>query len=126
MEPHKKLIWYRDIKLLAGIILVIISFVLGFFSKIVIFAAPFVEPIIWWTGLSVYALSWIMLFFGAFLIGWESVKLMQQRINYHVIHATRKTYHYTTHYPKKGIHHAMTLHKKFKERHKHRKVELIK
>ena len=122
---EKKIVWYKDLKLLTGITLVIVSFIMGFLSKIVIFSL-FYKPVALITGISVYALSWMMLFVGAFLIGWETVKLMQQRINHHVKHATKKTYHYTSHYPKKGIRHALHLHKKFKERHKHKKVEILK
>jgi len=122
---HKRIVWYRDLKLLTGITLVILSFILGFFSKIVILSM-FYEPIILITGLSVYALSWIMLFIGAFMIGWETVKLMQQRINYHVKHAAHTTYSYTKEFPKKGFNHARILHKKFKERHRHKKVEILK
>lgn len=127
MEP-KKLVWYKDLKLLAGITLVISSFILGFFGKIVFLSMFYrsITLITVITGISVYALSWIMLFIGAFLIGRETVKLMQQRINRQVLHATKKTYHYTTHYPKKGLHHALKLHKKFKERHRHKKVEILK
>src|SRR3989338_1970252 len=93
-EITQKIIWWKYLKLLAGVILVILSIILGFYSKIYVVAKIY-EPISVVTGLSVYALSWILLFFGAFLIGWETVHLIQRRIRHHVGKTVKGTYEYT-------------------------------
>ena len=106
--------WWKDRKLLAGIILVILSIVLGLYSKGLLglfFANLFnklYKPFYLLTGLSIYVLSWVLLFLGAFLVGWETVKMIQMRIHSHV----KKTYHYTKGLPKKGYEYTKELHKK--------------
>ncbi len=110
-EMAQKIIWWKDIKLLAGIILVILSIIIGFFSKVYVVAKIY-EPISVITGLSVYALSWILLFFGAFLVGWETVKLIQSRIHHHV----KTTYHHAKELPKRGYHYTRELHKRGMEK----------
>ncbi|MBS3097088.1 hypothetical protein J4480_06675 [Candidatus Woesearchaeota archaeon] len=115
LETAKQIIWWKDLKLLTGIILVILSVIIGFFSKIYVVAKIY-EPIAVITGLSVYALSWIMLFFGAFLLGWETVRLIQQRIRHHVQHTVETTYHHARELPKKSYHYTKELHKRGMEK----------
>lgn len=115
MEFQSQIIWWRDLKLFTGVILVILSFILGFYSKIYVVAKIY-EPISVITGLSVYALSWIMLFFGAFIVGWETVKLIQQRISHHVKHTVETTYHHAKNLPKSGYHYTRELHRKGMEK----------
>ena len=111
---EKPVIWHKDKKLLAGIILVVLSFALGLYGKGLLglfFASLFsklYKPFYLLTGLSVYALSWILLFLGVFLVGWETVRLIKQRIHHHV----KQTYHYTRGLPKKGYNYTKELHKK--------------
>ena len=111
---ENKIIWYKDRKLLTGIILVVASIVLGLYGKglLGIFFVNLVnrlyKPVYLLTGLSVYAFSWILLLFGVFLVGWETVKMIRDRIHHHV----RKTYHYTKGLPKKGYHYTKELHKR--------------
>src|SRR3989344_7231199 len=106
--------WYKDRKLLAGIILVILSIVLGLYSKglLGLFFANLLnelyKPFYLLTGLSIYVLSWGLLFLGVFLVGWGTVRIIQQRINHHV----KRTYHYTKGLPKKGYDYTKELHKK--------------
>ena len=112
---QQPIVWWKDIKLLTGVILVVLSIIIGFYSKIYVVAKIY-EPIAVVTGLSVYALSWILLLFGAFLLGWETVHLIQSRINYHVRRTVKGTYEYTKKLPGKGYHYTKELHKKGMER----------
>ena len=57
---EQKIVWYKDKKLLAGFIVVILSIILGFYGK-VLFIFKFYEPIYLITGLSIYAFSFILL-----------------------------------------------------------------
>lgn len=103
-------VWWKDRKLLTGVILVILSVILGTYGK-VLFIARFYEPIAVITGLSIWVFSWILLFLGIFLVGWETVKLIQRRINHHVKRTVRGTYDYTKEISKKGYHHTKRLHR---------------
>ncbi len=103
--------WWKDKKLLAGVILVILSAILGFYGK-VLFISKFYEPIGLITGLSLWAFSWILLFLGVFLVGWETVKMIQQRIHHHVKHTVKRTYNHAKELPKRGYRYTRELHKK--------------
>mgnify|MGYP001604468778 CR=1 FL=1 len=105
------IIWWKDRKLLSGVILVLLSAILGFYGKAVLIT-KFYEPVGLISGLSIWAFSWILLFIGVFLVGWETVKMIQQRIHYHVKKTVKETYHYTKGLPKKGYHYTKKLHKK--------------
>ena len=106
--------WWKDKKLLAGIILVILSLIIGFYGKgllgvfIIDWINKIYNPFYLLTGLSVYAFSWILLFLGVFMVGWETIKIIQSRIHHHV----RRTYHYTKGLPKKGYQYTKDLSKK--------------
>ena len=106
--------WWKDRKLLAGIILVILSIMLGLYSKglLGLFFANLLnklyKPFYLLTGLSIYVLSWFLLFLGAFLVGWETIKMIKMGIQNQV----RRTYHYTKGLPKKGYGYTKELHKK--------------
>ena len=103
--------WWKDKKLLAGIILVLASIIVGFYGK-GLFIVRFYEPVYLITGLSIWAFSWILLFLGIFLVGWETVKLIQYRIQHHVKKTVRGTYDYTMEISKKGYHHTKKLHRR--------------
>lgn len=118
LTAEKPLIWWKDKKLLAGFILVLLSIILGTYGKVV-FIARFYEPIGIITGISIWVFSWILLFFGIFLVGWETVKMIQQRIHHHVRETVKGTYHHAKelprkgyNYTKKGYHYTKKLHKK--------------
>lgn len=111
LTTEKPIIWYKDKKLLAGVILVVLSAILGFYGKALLIV-KFYEPFYLITGLSIWAFSFILLFFGIFLVGWETVKLIQQRIHHHVKHTMRRTYHHAKELPKKGYQYTKELHKK--------------
>jgi len=108
---QKPIIWWKDKKLLAGVILVVLSFILGFYGK-VLFIINFYEPIYLITGLSIYAFSFILLFIGIFLVGWETVRMIQYRIHYHVKKSVKQTYHHAKQLPKKSYQYTKELHKK--------------
>ena len=110
MDEQKLDIW-SDKKLLFGVILMILSFIFGIFGKI-LFVVKFYEPVSLITGLSIYALSWAILFIGIFLVGWETIKVVQNRIHHHVKKGVMDTYDYTKKLPKKGYHYTKELHKK--------------
>ena len=117
-QTEQKLIWWKDKKLLAGVILVISSIILGFYGK-GLFIVKFYEPVYLITGLSIWAFSWVLLFAGVFLVGLETVKMIQQRIHHHVRETVKGTYHHAKelprkgyNYTKKGYHYTKELHKK--------------
>lgn len=107
----KPIVWWKDKKLLAGIALVFLSTVLSFYGK-GLFIIKFYEPVYLLTGLSIWVFSWILLLLGIFLVGLETVKMIQQRIHYHVKHTIKKTYHHVKELPKKGYHYTKELHRK--------------
>ncbi|MBI2559015.1 hypothetical protein HYW20_06875 [Candidatus Woesearchaeota archaeon] len=113
MDPKatRQVIWWKDKKLLAGVILVVLSFILGFYSKVLIIVKIY-EPVSVITGLSIYAFSWILLFIGIFLVGWETVKMIQMKIHHQVKKTARETYGYTKGLPRKGYHYTRQLQKK--------------
>ena len=102
-------VWWKDRKLLAGVILVILSSILGFYGKVLIIT-KFYEPIQLITGLSLYAFSFLILLLGIFLVGWETIRLIQKRIHHHVKTTVKKTYHHAKKLPKKGYYHTKKLH----------------
>ncbi|MBI2651873.1 hypothetical protein HYX00_00265 [Candidatus Woesearchaeota archaeon] len=103
--------WWKDKKLLAGFILVFLSIALGLYGK-GLFIVKFYEPVYLITGLSLWVSSWILLLLGIFLVGWETVKMIQMRINHHVRKTVKGTYEYTKGLPKKGYNYTKGLHKK--------------
>lgn len=84
--------WYQDRKLMIAFIIIILSFVLGFYGKALIII-KFYQPIYVITGISIFAFSWVMLFVGIFMVGWSTVKRMQEEINQNVKIAAKKTYY---------------------------------
>ena len=111
MIKQKSIKWLNDKKLLAGIILVVLSFIVGIFGKgLSIF--KFYEPIYLITGLSLWAFSWVLLLLGVFLVGWETVKIIQNKIQSQVKKTVKRTYDYTKKLPKKSYDYTKELHKK--------------
>jgi len=107
----KQIIWWKDKKLMAGFILVLSSFVLGTYGKF-LFIVKFYEPVKRITGVSIYVFSWILFFAGVFLVGWETVKIMQQKIHHHVKDTAKKAYNHAKGLPRKGYEIARDFHKK--------------
>ena len=103
--------WYQDKKLIIAFILIIISFVLGFYSKAIIIA-KFYEPISLITGLSLYTFSWILMFIGVFMVGWSAVKAMHARIHHHVRKTVKDTYHHARKFPKRATDYTKNIHRK--------------
>ena len=103
--------WYRDRKLIIAFVIIVISFILGAYSKAIIII-KFYEPIYLITGLSLYTFSWILLFVGVFMVGWRTVKAMQARMQHEVGKSVKKTYHHARKLPGKAATMAKNLHKK--------------
>ena len=114
-EQAPPLVWWKEKKLVAGILLVVVSFVLGFYGKILI-VAKYYEPIEVITGFSVWAFSWVLLFFGAFLVGRETVILVQKKIQSQMKETAMATYEYTRKIPKKSYDQMMKTSKSIKDR----------
>ena len=106
--------WYKDNKFIIGVVLVILSFILGFWGKVIIIVR-FYEPVQLITGLSIYAFSFVLLFIGIFLLGWETVKIIQYRIHHHVRKTVKKTYHHAKGLPRKGYNYTKRLKNKLTE-----------
>ena len=110
-RQERQIVWYKDTKLLFGVILVVISLVLGFFSKGIIIAKIY-EPFYLITGLSIYAFSWLLLFAGILLVGVETVKMIRQHIHNYIKRSIMETYGFTKSLPRKGLHYTKHLHRK--------------
>ena len=108
---QKPIVWWKDIKLLSGFILVLSSIIVGFYGK-GLFIIKFYEPVYLITGLSIWVFSWVLLLLGVFLVGWETVKMIQMRIHHHVRKTVRGTYEYTKGLPKKSYQYTRKLHRK--------------
>ncbi len=108
MPEEKKIIWWKEARFLIGCLLLIISFVVGTFGK-GLFLVRFYEPVSRYTGLSLWALSWIITLIGVFLLGIETIKMIKQHIQNQVKKTVRETYLYTKGLPKKGIHYTKRL-----------------
>jgi len=107
--------WYQDKKLIIAFIIIIISFILGFYSKAIIIT-KFYEPISLITGLSLYTFSWILLFIGVFMVGWSAVKVMHARIHHHVRKTVKDTYHHARKLPKRATDYTKNIHRKSMDR----------
>lgn len=112
---QEPIMWWKDKKLLAGVILVFLSIIIGFYGKVLSIVKIY-EPIYLITGLSLWAFSWLLLFLGVFLVGWETVRMIQRRIHYHVKKTVKDTYAYTKKLPKKGYRYTKKIHKKLQKR----------
>ena len=110
-QSEKLIIWWKDKKLLIGFVLVLLSSVMGIFGK-ALFIIKFYKPFYLITGLSLYFFSWLMLFLGVFLVGLQTVKTMQQKIQHRVKKTAKETYSYTSKLPKRGYDYTKELHRK--------------
>lgn len=102
MLEESRIIWWKDVKFLIGCLLIITSFFLGFFGK-GLFFIKFYEPVLRYTGLSLWTLSWILTLIGIFLFGMETIRMIRQRIQYQVKKTVKGTYDITKELPKKGL-----------------------
>lgn len=108
---EKPIVLWKDVKFLAGFVLVVLSVILSFFAKGLIII-NITQPFHLIKGLSVYAFSWALLFIGIFLVGMEAVKMIKQKIHYHVKKSVKDTYGYTKKLPKDSIEYTKKLHRK--------------
>ena len=112
---QKPMEWYADNKFLIGVILVILSFVLGIYGKVLIFA-KFYEPIQLLTGISIYAFSFVLLFLGAFLVGWRTIRMIKSRIYRNTQKTAKLTYNHARKFPKKAANYTKKLHRRSMDR----------
>ena len=103
--------WYQDKKLIIAFVIIVISFIMGFYGKALIII-KFYQPVYLITGISIFAFSWILLFVGIFMVGWATVKVMQQKINDNVKKAAKKTYYKARDAQRKAANMTMNIHKK--------------
>ncbi|MBI1936112.1 hypothetical protein HYS31_06745 [Candidatus Woesearchaeota archaeon] len=101
------LVWWKDIKLLIGLALVVLNFVLGFYAKVMM-VVNIKDPFYWKVWVGVYAISWLMLFAGIYLLGFEGVKLIKANIKHNV----KKTISDARKLPQKSVNYGRKLHKK--------------
>ena len=87
--------WWKDRKLLSGVVLVVISMILGFYGKVLIIS-KFYEPIQVITGLSLWAFSWLLLFVGTLVIGWGTIRMIREKIKNRVKKTIKGTYKHIT------------------------------
>ena len=123
MSEEKNLdLWWKDKKLLAGVFLIIFSTILGLYGKgllglfFVNLLNKLYNPFYLLTGLSVYAISWLLLFIGVFMVGLETVKMIRYRIQNHVKNTVKGTYNYTKQLPRRGYNYTKNLSKKLKRK----------
>ncbi len=108
---EKAIKWYQDKKLIIAFVIIVISFILGIYSKAILII-KFYEPVYVITGLSLYTLSWMLLFTGIFMVGWQTVKSMHRKIHSDVKNAATKTYHKAKSIPKNATKLTKAMHKK--------------
>ncbi len=80
--------WWSDRKLMLGFILVLLSIIIGVWGKVLL-------PFNILKGISLWGISWLILFLGIFLVGWETIKMIQSQIHQHVRKTVKGTYNYT-------------------------------
>ncbi|MEK6942778.1 MAG: hypothetical protein AABX00_01820 [Nanoarchaeota archaeon] len=110
------IIWWKDINLFIGIFLILASLVIGFYGKglIGIFFSDLLSklysPFYLFTGLSVYGASWIVMFIGISIVGWETARIIQYKIRHKVKKTVKKTYKHAKNIHKKSGDYAKRLH----------------
>ena len=102
-DAEKPILQWKDKKLLAGFILVLLSFILGFYGKGLAGLAIFKldEPAYLIKGLSLWAFSFALMLLGVFLVGWETVRMIQKMVHNKVKDTVKEGYHYTKDYTKR-------------------------
>lgn len=106
------IIWYKDIALIVGIVLILISATMGFYGKFLFISTIYQSPIDWLPGLSLWLFSWIVLFIGISLVGWETFRI----IKYKIKHKMKKTYRQAKRIHRRNYYRAKRLHNKSLEK----------
>ncbi len=115
ITDNNKILWWKDRKLVTGIIIVALSFIIGTYGK-VLSIAKFYEPIHLLTGLSLYAFSFVLMFIGAFLVGWETIKMINYKIHHHLKKTVKDTYNHAKEIHKKGYNYTKSLKNRWKRK----------
>ena len=103
---NKPIIWYKDIALIVGVAFIILSLVMGFYGKVLFVATIYKSPVDWLPGVIVWLFSWLVLFIGISLVGWETFRI----INYKIRHRMKKAYSGAKKLQKKSEYHAKRFH----------------
>ena len=111
MTVHDFKNWWKDWKLVLGMFLIVFNLALGFYGKALIIA-KYYEPIYVLTGISLWVLSWLLMFVGVFLVGRETVIMVKNWIRKEIRNAAIKSYDATKGQAQKGINYTKKLHKK--------------
>ena len=109
---NKPIIWYRDIALIVGIVLILISIFLGFYGKVLFISTIYRSPVEWLPGVVIWLFSWLVLFIGISLVGWETFRI----IRYKITHRVKKAYSDAKKLQKKSEYRAKRLHNKVLEK----------
>ena len=108
----KPIIWYKDIALIVGIVLMLISIFLGFYGKVLFISTIYQSPVEWLPGIVIWLFSWLVLFIGISLVGWETFRI----IRYKITHRVKKAYSDAKKLQKKSEYRAKRLHNKVLEK----------
>ena len=87
-------------KIFIGVMLFIISLILGAYSKVMLFV-HITNPTMWWLNLALYLVSWLILFVAAYIVGKE----IMQMIDEYLKNKVKETYDVTIEIHKKGAKH---------------------
>ena len=111
MKTNEKIIIWKDRKIITGIIIVVVSFLMGWVGKGLLIV-KFYEPVYAITGISLEVASWILLFFGIFLVGWETIRLIQHKVHHHIRKTVKTTHHSAKELTRKSINYSKDFHKR--------------
>ena len=109
---NKPIVWYKDIALIVGVILILISIFLGLYGKVLLISTVYQSPVDWLPCVIVWLFSWLVLFIGISLVGWETFRI----INYKINHRVRKAFRGAKKLQKKSEYHAKKLHNEVLEK----------
>jgi len=110
------IIWWKDINLFIGLFLIFASIATGFYGKglLGIFFSDLLSklysPFYLFTGLSVYAVSWIIMFIGISMVGWETARIIQYRIRHKVKKTVKTTYRHAKRIHRKSYDYTKKIH----------------
>ena len=114
-EQVSQLVWWKNTRFILGVILIVLSFVIGTFGK-GLFFIRFHNAFYRYTGLSLWILSWLTTFTGIYLVGRETANMIKQNIRRKITETALETYNITKSIPTKGLKYTKKLHSKGAEK----------
>jgi len=103
--------WWKEWRLIVGILLILGTVILGFYGKALVIV-KYYEPVYLITGISLWILSWVLMFAGVFLVGKGTIRMIKNWIQKEIRNAVTKSYDATTSQAKRGYNYTKELHKK--------------